>query len=174
MSDVGKIAWDWWRYLNDPKTGDRASLARLRRCETALDAASIPAGLRLARKLCAGAEDQNLDKALELAILLAQVRGDAPQKPMRAVGWKTFPSGKDAGEPPVLSELRFRQLLQTTPENRLEKFKRLVRLMKGAANVAELAQDFWFWGDKVKKHWAFGYYAAANPQPQTEPEGDAA
>lgn len=179
MSKEGNIAKGWWHYLNDPKTEDRASLARLRRCKTALEAASIPAGLRLARKLCAGAEDQNLDKALALAILLAHVREDAPQKPMRAVGWKTFPSGKDAGETPVLSELRFRKLLQTTPQDRFDKFKRLVRLMKGAANVAELAQDFWDWddelrGDKVKKRWAFDYYAAANPQPQNEPEGDAA
>lgn len=170
MSEEGSKAFGWWRYLTDPKTEDRASLAKLRRCENAVDAASTLEAIRLARALgCSVGDSRDADKALELAILLAHVRENEADRPMRAVGWKGFP-GSSETEGPVLSELRFQRLLQTTPNEKLEAFKRLVRLTKGKANVAALATDFWFWGDAVKKRWAFDYYNAANSQMKNEGE----
>lgn len=173
MSDIGYQAFLWW----DTLRGDRASMARLRRCQSAVEASSILSAIRLARRLgVTVADSRDADKALELAILLAHVRENEAMEPMQKLGWTTFPGGAaaDAGTGPVLSELRFQRLLKVTQADKLPAFRRLVHLMKGQANVKELAAAFWFWGDAVKKRWAFSYYNAAAQQPKNDIEGDAA
>jgi len=130
--------------------------------------------LRLARMLdCDTPGTQDARAALELAVLLAHVREDDPHPLMRAAGWKSFPgsskeSEASAEQRPLLSELRFRRLLQTTRDERLEAFKRLVRQLKGKVNVVDLANSYLFWGDKVRERWAFDYYAASAAKTDTD------
>lgn len=176
MSEHGEIkpglaARKWWRSLSDKKFGDRAAMARLRRCESVIDALSIPHALALARALdrC-HLDTKGFHGALELATLLAHVKEDDPQHLhlMRAAGWKAFPGEKKETETgtdrPVLSELRFRRLLQTAPEEKLAAFKRLVRILGGKADVADLTDSYLFWGDQVRERWAVEYFAAGIAQ----------
>jgi CRISPR type I-E-associated protein CasB/Cse2 len=172
MSEQANIARKWWYALNNKEHVDRAALASLRRCEYAAEALTVFQAVKLARVL--GHE------ALELAILLAHVKEDDPKnRIMRAAGWKSFPGDKketeaSADQRPVLSELRFRRLLKTTCEERLDTFKRLVRILKGKVNVADLADSYLFWGDKVRERWAFDYYAASAAHADTDKNQGAA
>lgn len=89
---------------------------------------------------------------------------------MRSAGWRRFPGEakeSDAGaDAPKLSELRFRRLLQTERgEEQVTAFVRLVQLLGGKIDVARLADDFVFWNDRVKREWAFDYYAAGIAMP---------
>jgi len=116
-------------------------------------------------------DDWRITSALDLARVLAHIREDDPrQRPMQAAGWKSFPGDRresDAGEGrPRLSEARFRRLLHSgRGEERVSAFARLIALLGGTVNVAELANDFWHWNDRTKRRWAFDYYAAGIATP---------
>lgn len=173
---AGGRALDWWRYYCDPSREghDPGTRAQLRRCDSPVDAAAVPAAVSLARRVGAFTGDEGDAwrdaAALNLARVLAHVREHADQQPMRAAGWKTFAGDRseaDAGEDrPLLSEVRFRRLLTTGPgEEQVAAFVRLVALLDGAANVAALADAFLKWehpyfGEQVRKDWATDYFAA--------------
>lgn len=135
----------------------------------------IPAAIALARDLGVvrsvdDIEATKLGLALDLARVLARIRNDNRQHPMRTLGWSKFPSGSDAdGDRPKLSELRFRRLLLTTVgEERLTAFARLAEQTQGETSVSEIAEGFWFWNDsegRIKQRWAFEYYNAAQTAP---------
>lgn len=163
----------WWRHYCDPATADPGVRARLRRCDSAVDAAAIAAAVALARRCGAfadGADDRRITSTLNLARVLAHVREHAPGAPMRAAGWKTFAGDRresEAGEDrPLLSEARFRRLLTTGPdEEQVAAFARLIAILDGRIDVAVLAADFIDWnhpwkGERVRKRWAEDYFAA--------------
>jgi CRISPR system Cascade subunit CasB len=173
---VGSLAASWWRRYCDPTDGDSAVRARLRRCHSSVEAATMPEALHLVRMLVpvgakAPGDARKVDTALGLARVLAHVTQDSDTPPMRAAGWRSFPNetrGDTAvgAERPRLSEIRFRRLLLTgRGEEQVAAFTRLVRLLDGSVNVAALAEDFWYWNERTKKRWAFDYYAAAVAAP---------
>lgn len=185
----GEIAHDWWRALADPKGGDPGTLARLRRCRTPGDAATVTAAVALARRLGAlrpdtRPADPRVDAALDLARVLAHVREHTDERPMRAAGWKSFAGDRkesEAGEDrPQLAEGRFRRLLQTGGgEEQVAAFVRLVALLGGSVNVRALAPDFLDWshperGPEVRRRWAFDYYAASSAAPPERAAPDTA
>lgn len=180
---AGGPALDWWRYHCDPATADPGTRARLRRCDSPIDAATIPAAVTLVRRLGAfsaehDGDDWRITAGLNLARVLAHVREHAPGAPMRAAGWKTFAGDRkesEAGEDrPLLSEARFRRLLTTGPgEEQVAAFVRLVAILDGRADVAALAADFVDWehprrGDRVRKRWAEDYFAARAARSATD------
>lgn len=170
---TGGHSLDWWRYHCDPAAADPGTRARLRRCDSPVDAAAIPAAVNLARRLGAfsrGADDWRVNVTLNLARVLAHVREHVPGAPMRAAGWKTFAGDRkesEAGEDrPILSEARFRRLLTTgSGEEQVAAFVRLIALLDGRVDVAALAADFVDWehpwrGERIRKEWATDYFAA--------------
>jgi CRISPR system Cascade subunit CasB len=175
----GAVALAWWRRLTDSEHGDAAALARLRRSRTALEALGVNAAASLARQLGAtnaGAPDGRTKDVLQLARVLAHVKEhDASQHPMRAAGWKRFAGDRretDAGEDrPLLSEARFRRLLETGEgDEKVAAFTRLIAIMGGVVNVDALSDDYLHWnypeiGDRVREQWAFQYYAAGAAAP---------
>lgn len=179
----GARALAWWERLRDPKRGDPATLAQLRRSRSALDALTVRAAVSLARQLGAAradAADYRTRAALDLARVLAHVKDhDRVDHPMRAAGWKRFAGDRkesDAGDDrPVLAEGRFRRLLLTGEgEEKVAAFTRLVALLDGKVKVDDLANDFlsWNhpeWGERVRERWAFLYYAAADAAPLPPP-----
>lgn len=181
----GDTARDWWASICDPKRGDTAGRASLKRCRSATEALAIPAALGLARRLGAIREpldQRRLERALGLARVLAHVTSESAVTAMRAAGWGSFPGERregdaDPGSRPRLSEVRFRRLLQTEGgEEQVVMFIRLVRLIDGQVNIAALARDYltWDW-DTTRHRWAFEYYAAgaaapASLQPTTRDE----
>lgn len=184
---TGARAREWWTDHfapaggEGPRTPDSAARARLRRAGSAADAAAISAAVDLARRLGtlareARGSDWRAEAALNLARVLAHVReDDHARRPMQAAGWQTFPGNRresEAGDQrPVLSEARFRRLLQTgTREEQVSAFARLVTLLGGSVNVAELATDFMRWSDdsqrdRVRTRWAFDYFHAWGSAP---------
>ncbi len=177
----GQRAFDWWRRHCDPEEGDAATRALLRRARGVTDALLVPATLDLVRRLGytplgGSADEGRVAAAANLARVLAQVKEHDPgRRPMQAAGWQRFPGpaagGGQGAEQPRLSEQRFRRLLQTAPgEELVLAFTRLIALLGGTVNIPALAEDFLDWdhperGDRVRRRWAFDYYAAATAAP---------
>jgi hypothetical protein len=105
----------WWRSLQPLDVdglqlpGDRATLARLRRCSSPFEAATEPATAQLFKSLGFSTrfEDQ-LGRAATLAAILAHVRNQP--KPMRRIAEAIgAPAGADANEARHRKRQRFGQ-----------------------------------------------------------------
>jgi CRISPR system Cascade subunit CasB len=152
-SHMGKMLHKWWLGLED----DRASRAVLRRCST-LDAVSLSdAYQRFYRYLLAcnawpeDAEDWQKDKLAAIAGLLAHVKVDDTQRlPVKM--------SELSGERPLVSEMRFREFLKIeTTDDLFVSLRRTLPLIDNKANIYQLANDVYFWGDKTKKDWAYSF-----------------
>ena len=169
---VGEVVYDWWRALVPDDQGtkaskghQRAALARLRRAQDTIDVMMEPEALRLIRRL----PRRSLDRAATVAGVLAFVTTHDVSHIIRSVGRTDFEYEKSA----LLSEKRFRRLLQLRADELLDPMRRLVRLNKGHANVGDLAESILFWGDGAKKRWIFKYYGVETVAAR-EPTGSAA
>jgi len=40
---------------------------------------------------------------------------------------------------------------------------RILRLLRGEADIHSLAESTYFWGDEVRKRWAFDYFGNLSP-----------
>lgn len=164
----GPQAAAWWRDLQPkisdepgklkPRSGDRGALARLRRCATVMDAASESATLALCRRL--GMREADLDRAALLAAVLALVREE------RFDLLVARQIGVQQDGPAVMSDLRFRRLLQAdTLDEQLIGFRRLVALAQRKLQVADLAAGLWRWGDEAtRRRWIYAYHDAPDFQ----------
>ncbi len=64
------------------------------------------------------------------------------------------------GESPPVSELRFRRLIQKDQRDDLyAPLIRVLRMLGKRANPHDLARSVYYWGPKVKKDWACGYFS---------------
>lgn len=155
-ADPAGIAYDWWHRLASSARGDdRASLARLRRAERPLDVLFEPAALRLLARL----PHRRSERVAIVAGVLAHVTDATDRSLPRLLGRSTLDEERSA----TVSESRFRRLLQSDGDELLQPMRRLVRMAKGTANVHELARAILYWGDRVKRDWAFAYYGVAAP-----------
>ena len=150
------IARQWWQdlTLTDPgrRGAQRAARARLRRAATVLDVIQEREALRLVARL----PGRSPERVATLAGVLAFVGRDAPdgQNVARAIGRNSL----DDVDSALMSEGRFRRLLQADDDDLMDAMRRLVRLTKGVANVRDLSFAVLYWGDGVKKRWIFDYY----------------
>ena len=177
-SGGSEAARNWWHRTCSMAKGSPEVRAKLRRCHGRVDAAMIPQALMLGKMLASNdhtdVNGERFGTALDLARVLAHVKVDDALMPMQAVGWKKFPTGAGDEKRPTLSELRFKRLLQATDgEARVDAFIRLLAIMNGTANVAEITRAFRGWGHPdgyIQKQWAFAYYNAANYAPDAVTE----
>ena len=165
---IGHEAATWWAALQ-PKTaageqrrGDRAALARLRRCATVNEAVFEPATLALSHDLDAG--EHQLERVALIAAVLAHVRENDESRRSVARQMGIAENGTAA-----MSELRFRRLLQAdTADEQLIGFRRLVALAGRNLNVRDLASALWRWDDADRRRWVYAYYnAPINDSPPT-------
>ena len=151
------IAYEWWRSLNPEdalQSGRRrAALARMRRATTPIDVMHEPEALRLIAGL-----PRHPDRVATLAGVLAFVRESDDRRVARAIGRETMDDDQSA----LLSEGRFRRLLQVEDDELMESMRRLVRMTRGTVNVRDLSSAILYWGDAVKKRWIFDYYGVAD------------
>ncbi len=164
--DIGDIARRWWNDYRPRKPGETrgksqsAAFAKLRRAGNAIEAFLEPATFDLFRRLDSSRlSAKQQDRVAILAALLAHVREDAPDRIARAIGPES-PSD-DIGKTDETAKLkyaRFRRLLQATDDELLDQMRRLIRLLDGRANVADLARSVIFWNDKIKKDWLLEYF----------------
>ena len=150
------VAYDWWQRLTrreGARLGPRrAALARMRRAATPVEVMQEPEALRLIERL-----PRNPDRVATLAGVLAFVRETDERRVARAVGRASFDEDRSA----LLSEGRFRRLLQAQDSDLMEAMRRLVRMTKGKLNVHDLSSAILYWGDGVRKRWIFDYYGVA-------------
>ena len=158
--DGADIAVAWWRDLVSEEPGGRttqgarrAARARLRRAATPIEVMQEPEALRLIRRL-----PREPERVAILAGILAHVRESDDQRIARAIGRESF----EEEDKVLMSEERFRRLLQTPGSELMDPLRRLVRLTKGRANVRDLSSSVLYWGDRVKKRWIFDYYGVSD------------
>ncbi len=169
-----QAAYQWWLALQPRANkdgsryrGDRATLARLRRCATPFDAAFEPATIELFQKLGLERPEKTLPGVAALAVVLAHVREDKKEKFARALGPPRGGKPEDA----LLKPLRFRRLIAARgTEETLTAFRRAVEMLGGVADVRDLAGLLLVWdqdeiGDRVRVRFAFDYHDAGDFAP---------
>jgi CRISPR system Cascade subunit CasB len=162
--DISK-AVAWWHDLQpDPgqkRPGNRAALARLRRCATVTEAMQDPEAINLFRR-CGGSGPHDLPLAGLTAGVLVRVRTDDPAHPR--IARHLGPDNTDKPETALLKPLRFRRLLDAeTPDERLIAFRRMVALAGGTVHVASLAAALLDWNESRKTRWIYDYWNAGQP-----------
>jgi CRISPR system Cascade subunit CasB len=164
----------WWKQLQPSKTddngysrGDRAALAKLRRCSTWVEATAEPQTNVLFRML-GKQKEADLPRVAVLASVLAHVReDDKSRKVADGIGKRPGDDNTEA----ILSENRLRRLLTATGDDEiLSAFRRLVAIMGRTANVADLADNILYWdhpetGDRTRVRFAFNYWKAGSAAP---------
>lgn len=172
-------AADWWRDLqptpDQGRPGDRAALARLRRCATVAEAMQDPATIALFRACRADRPDDLVTVALAAAVL-AHLRRDQPEQSVaRQAGPQQGPEALDTAR---MKPLRFQRLMAAvTPDERLIAMRRLVALMGGALNLRDLCAALFDWTEWRRIRWTYDYWGAGQPafaNPSTVPAKDTA
>lgn len=159
-SPLGKELAEWWLKLKD----DTASRAELRRCDSVTEVVMTPAFQRLCQRLSHHFKnDNNWQDRLAAIVGLASHLGYEKADSVLASGEKRVEKlaeqmAQPSGERPVVSELRFRRLLQRERDDLYAPMIRILRMLKGDANLYGLAESVFFWGDGIKKRWAYAYF----------------
>jgi CRISPR system Cascade subunit CasB len=158
---AGQTVLRWWSRLQpapNGQGGDRAALARLRRCATALEAASEEATLDLAHQLRLGWPQ--LDRVAIAAAVLAHVRTHAAGAPVARQ--LAPPNGR-------MSWLRLRRLLQAdTDDAQITAFRRAAALADGSLNVADLGESLLDWSDARRRRWIYDFHQSSAPAEDAE------
>ncbi len=140
------ILTHWWQSLENNK-GTRAEL---RRCDTPEKVMFHPAFPRLCHRLepLLGKEWNWQPRLAAVIGLLSHVRSTTGQ----SLAYQM------AGNPPQVSELRFRRLLQRESDNIYGAMIRILQMLDHTANLPDLMVSVFYWGDAVRKRWAFDYF----------------
>jgi CRISPR system Cascade subunit CasB len=172
MSLSIKAAVAWWRDLQpDPErnqSGDRAAVARLRRCTTVAEAMQDPATISLFQR-CGGSGPWDLPVAGLAAAVLVHIRDDDRANPR--IARRVGPENTDKTETALLKPLRFRRLMGADlPDERLAAFRRLAALARGNLNVGDLAAALLNWSEPRQQRWVYDYWNAGQPTPVVNAE----
>lgn len=158
----------WWQSLQGSPAGTPAkdrwpanntALARLRKAASPIDTMMEPMAMVLVEKI---GGDLRRDKLLviELAALLSHVRQNDTRPVATSLG------GYDA-DSRVMHAARFHRLMQTERADRAVALRRAVRMLKGKANVLDIAYAWLVWdsktlGENMRIDWMFRYVGASN------------
>lgn len=165
--DAPYAALRWWQALQpdssrprpQDRAGDRAALARLRRCRTVAEAMQEKAALLLFQAVEA-THSRDLETVGLAAAVLAHVRADKPGAVARLVG----PDSLEKPETALLKPLRFRRVMEAdNSEDRLIVLRRLIALAGNALPVRDLAAALLDWTDARRTRWILEYWNAALP-----------
>lgn len=155
---------------------DRQARAALRRADSLTQIVFVPAYHRFLHAVAHAFESQGGDRGkihrdrsrLRLAAiagLLSYVKTDERlTKDYRYTVAAQMARSKRETDAPVVSDLRFRRLLQETDVAALyPMLRRTLALMDGRIDQYVLASDIWRWGDRTRRQWAYDYYAELPP-----------
>lgn len=147
---LGQELFRWWSGLAENR-GDRAQLRRASRLE---DIVLSPAYQRFYRLLCAHGLPADLpDSQRERLAVIAGALSH-----INEASGRRFPEDMRDGDDLKVSELRFRRLLESpTVDDLFVGLRRILPLINRRADPVRLANDIWFWGDTVRKQWAYAY-----------------
>lgn len=156
-SAPGHALLRWWKGLEN----DKGARAELRRAHDLTAVALTGAYQRFYRQMLAAgwpekAEPWQNERLAAIAALLAHVKTE---------DGRSLPLAMSEGERPAFSELRFRRLLESpTVDDLFVSLRRALPMIGYQANIHQLANAILFWGDKVKKEWAYAYRWPAKAQ----------
>lgn len=164
--------WNWWKALqpsDDGKfRGDRATLAKIRRISSIMEAAAEPATAELFRKLGFHAVI-DLPRTALIAAVVAHIRKDEKRDTLaRAIGTPRSGDGSTA----LISPLRLKRLLAARePDELLIAFRRAIAILGQAANVKDVAHQLLLWtdercADSARTRFAFDYHSATDAAPE--------
>ena len=145
---LGKALTDWWTELQD----NNAARAELRRAKTVADVVLLPHFQRSCHRFQPFFQhERRWQERLAMILgLLSHVQKESDH---------TLPR-RMAGDPPELSELRFRRLIQYKKrEDIYLPMIRVIRKLDKKVNLHDLAYSIYYWGDKVKREWSFEYFS---------------
>lgn len=145
-SEAGKIIHEWWQSLED-NTGERAMLRRAKSADQVVMSRTFHQLCRRLQPYLQG--EYNWEERIAAVTgLLSHVRGYVRQPLAEQM----------AGSPPKVSELRFRRILQRDRGDLYKAMIRVLRMLDNKANIYDVANSVFDWGDLVKKRWAYRYF----------------
>ncbi|MDF7674197.1 type I-E CRISPR-associated protein Cse2/CasB [Acetobacteraceae bacterium ESL0709] len=171
---LARLLIKWWQTATDIKDGDRASLARLRRCSNIAEAVNECAFIGLLG-CCGRARENDWVKLALVASVLAYIRGDQgeckrkkeeadekksdnsdeyqpPESNARLIGPDADRVDAEDASSALYKIVRFRRLLSVkTVEECQRAFRRLVMLMKGKRiiNIEDLVASLLQWSADI-------------------------
>ena len=149
-SEFGKSLVNWWEGPEE----DRGSRAELRRCKDPIQVIMTPVfhrQLQQWRPLFDGQRSYE-NRLAQMVGLVAHVKDHQPSNSI-AIQMAQVRNGK-----PTVSEYRFRRLIQRDREDLYSAMIRVLRLLGGRADILSIAESVYFWGDDMRKKWAYAYY----------------
>ena len=156
---VGGVVIEWWRSSLGRDDGPaRAARARLRRCGSPTEALVIAETHDLNARLKRHRQNPTSDQLALLATVFARLAGVEGERFAALLGKRIM---KD--RPRKLSELRFRSLLRIRSRRDLITPLRRALYVLGtdpACNGRDLADDLYFWNERVRNRWCFQYFGA--------------
>ena len=157
-------AMAWWHALQpDPaakRPGNRAALAKLRRCATVAEAMNEPATIDLYRR-CGAEHPADLVPVALTAAVLAHLREDRPD---RTVARQVGPESPERPETALLKPLRFQRVMTAhLPDERLAAMRRLVALAGGALSLRDLSESLLRWSEERRRRWTYDYWGVGQP-----------
>ena len=143
---LGKLLQKYWEDLQQNR-GDRAEL---RRAKSVNDIILMPVFQHTCLRFKPFFEDEeNWEIRLAAVLgLLAHVRTTTNRELALQM----------TGSPPVVSELRFCRLLQKDRRELFIAMIRVLRMLGNKANLHDLANSVYYWGNRAKREWAFAYF----------------
>jgi len=161
-SDLGKTLAEWWLGLKD----NSAERAELRHCHNVdkIEMTSAFQSFRNDKLRKLFVSEENWEERMAAVVGLMshlkhnaedRVLGESDQPVDAFAKQMAFPV---SAERPLVSELRFRRILQHERDDLYPAMIRIIRMMKGGANLYGLAHSVYYWGDSIKKSWAYAYF----------------
>ncbi|MBC6428832.1 MAG: type I-E CRISPR-associated protein Cse2/CasB [Cellvibrionales bacterium] len=173
--DIGTVCKDWWKAAIKKDDGPaRKTRAELRRAATPLEALGIPAVHDLYAALVKAGYDLRHHPAGDgpnrlalIAIAIARIDNNSNRRESR-LACRLGERGE--GDRPRLSEMRFHRLLRAeTPHELIRPLSRALQMLKGekgGVNLSCLADNLYWWNDRVRTSWCFDYFGASAAKPE--------
>ena len=147
----------WWEALDQ----DRGERANLRRASGPSEVAFGSSFHKLLGRLRAEGYSLGRDRTEALAAV-AGLAAHVKSHTSGASVAQQIATPKSAGTSARVSGLRFRRVLAVSDRDELYPLLlRVVRLLDGRVNLISLANATFWWNDRTKREWAYGYYATA-------------
>lgn len=154
-SAEGKALLQWYKGLEDKK-GDRA---RLRRCKTLVEASYSAYAHQLAHQLMKLNDRVSRDRIVLIAAILSHVTETDSHHSLPV----QLASSREGSDQAVLSELRFRRLLQSDDREELcQHLRRAIAQLRGKADIFSIANAVYSWNDWQRRRWANDYFDAGS------------
>ena len=158
-SGVGEIVTKWYRTCLDQDRGAaRTARARLKRCNSPVEALAVAETHELNTQLKNHRKKPSADQLALLAITFARLRSVDGVILAAAFGARSMKDG-----PRKLSELRFQSLIRVqTRRGLITPLRRALAVLGPdlSCNGRVLAEDLYFWNDRVRSNWCFQYFGA--------------